>query len=875
MTTEPNSSDHGENGLNPPKSDGSAVPTRPAKDARDTATGPNPTKESATLAYEDVATPRPAAGEFSTGTVFGEYELREEIARGGMGVVYRAQHLPLNRTVALKMILSGQLASEEDVKRFFLDAEAAASLDHPGIVPIYEIGQHGGQHFFSMKYIEGGSLAGRLEDLRKEPRQALELLMKVARAVHHAHQRGILHRDLKPANILIDKKGDPLVSDFGLAKHLRGDSDVTNTGAILGTPKYMSPEQASGTREVTTAADIYSLGAMLYQILVGRPPHEGATPLKVVMKVLDEKPKWPREIDGKIDRGLELICMKCLERDPDTRYSSAAALAEDLEHWLAGESISVRPPSLGSVFGVWLRNNLRSAVGAAVAGIIAGFVLAAAFWMTALNAPMSAAAELYEHFPSERRPLLAVDVTPLEMGWELHWVWLLHLVWVLIALTSIGLMNGLLVRPTTRMAMIGSGVIAGLVASLVAFAVSYGWGSLFSSVVEPVQQDLRDITEAAFASTPDEAARGQRALLRRYPDLADVSPESRGNLVYRKVYLDQFTGIPIGLWLGAVSVLMMGMIPAISGTLIAGSLLQRKQRLAAILIPYMEIMGTASLACLFLVGNTVGQWSGFPIIAPPLHYQVPFYGLLFLASIAAYRCWNLPVRGVLHIVWILVAVLYFAEMGRTMYARQVAADLVEQGRLADAAIRIERKAQDHRSDAATQFSAAVLRARLGQWDRHAAHCREMLKRFARSSDPSKADLTAKACLLSPQVVELEKALRLANVATQEGKGTDFEPWYEFAQGLAAYRTHKYDGVEEHLASAEQSPAQFFAATATLLRSMTRRQLKRPQEADQLLQKAQLRYTEAAKTADKEFWEDRLIYEILHEEARTDITNEQH
>jgi hypothetical protein len=436
-------------------------------------------------------------------------------------------------------------------------------------------------------------------------------------------------------------------------------------------------------------------------------------------------------------------------------------------------------------------------------------------------------------------------------------------------------MNGLLVRPTTRTAMIGSGVIAGLVTSLEAFALSYGWGSLFSSVMEPVQQDLRDITGAAYASTPDEAERGQRALLRRYPDLADVSPESRGNLVYRKGFVDQFTGIPIGLWLGAVGCLIIGMLPAISGTLIAGSLLQRNQRLAAILMPYMEIMGTGSLACLCLVVNTVGRWSGLPIIAPPLHYQLPFYGFLFLASIAAYRCWKLPVRGVLHIVWIFVAVLYFGEMGRTVYASRVAADLVEQGHLADAAIRLERSAQYHRSEAITRFSAAVLRARLGHWDRHAAHSRAMVQRFSRTSDPKEAELTAKVCLLSPQVVELEAALRLADVATQEGKGTDFEPWYEFTQGLAAYRTHNYDGVEEHLASAEQSPAQFFAATATLLRSMTRRQLQRTQEADQLLQQAHLRYTDAVQTAERKNWENRLIYEVLHEEARTDVTNEQH
>ena len=843
------------------------MPTPPGRDAKDTATGPNQKKVDATLASENVSEARTEVGKIDTVTMFGEYELREEIARGGMGVVYRAKHLPLNRTVALKMILSGQLASEEDVKRFFLEAEAAASLDHPGIVPIYEIGQHGGQHFFSMKYIGGGSLANRLEVLRKEPRSALELLMKVARAVHHAHQRGILHRDLKPANILIDEKGNPLVSDLGLAKHLRGDSDVTTTGAILGTPRYMSPEQASGTREVTTAADIYSLGAMLYQILVGRPPHEGATPLEVLRNVIEEKPSRPREIDGKIDRGLELICMKCLERDPDARYSSAAALAEDLEHWLAGQSISVRPPSLGSVFGAWLQNNLRSAAGAVVTGIIAGFALAAVFWMTTLSTPMSAAAELYEHFPSERHPLLAVKVTPPEIGP------VLHLVWVLIALTSIGLINGLLVRPTTRTAMIGSGVIAGLVTSLVAFALSYGWGSLFSSVIEPVRQDLQDITTAAFASTPEDAARGQRALLRRYPDLADISPKARGDVVYWKVYMDQFTGIPIGLWLGSIGVLIMGMTPAIFGTLLAGSLLQHQQRLVAILVPYMEIMGTASLACLFLVVNTVGRWSGFPIIAPPLHYQLPFYGLLFLASIAAYRCWKLPVRSVLHIVWIAVAVLYFGEMGRTMYASQVAADLVEQGHLEDAAIRLERSAQYHRSEAITQFGAAVLRAKLGEWGRHAAHSRAMVRRFSRTSDPSKADLTAKVCLLSPQVVELEAALRLADVATQEGKGTDLEPWYEFAQGLAAYRTRNYDSVEEHLASAEQSPAQVFAATATLLKSMTRRQLQRPEEADRLLQQAHMRYTDALQTADKEYWADRLIYEVLQAEARADVPNE--
>ncbi len=827
----------------------------------------------ATLAFEKLTTSDDEASPVGAGTVFGDYELHEAIARGGMGVVYRAKHRPLNRIVALKMILSGQLASEDDVRRFYLEAEAAASLDHPGIVPIFEIGQHGGQHFFSMKYIEGGSLADRLEELRKEPRSAIELLTKVVRAVHHAHQRGILHRDLKPANILIDEKGYPLVSDLGLAKHLRGNSDVTNTGAILGTPRYMSPEQASGTSEVTTAADIYSLGAVLYQILVGRPPHEGDTPLEVIKNVLDEKPTRPRDIESTVDRDLELICLKCLEKEPEVRYSSAAALAEDLESWQAGLPISVRPPSLGSAFSMWLRDNLRSAVGAVLTGLIAGFCLAIVFWMTSMSKPMSVGAGVYERFPSESRPLFAVEPpTSLDTASDLYWAGILT-----ITLACIGLLNAFLVRPPTRTAMIGSGVISGLVASLVAFAVSIGWGSVFSSALWPSQQDLQDISSSAFATTPDDAERGRRALLRRYPDLADVSPAERGNLMYRKVYMDQLAGIPIGLWLGVVGTLIAGMIPAISGTLIAGRLLQPKRPFAAIIVPYMEVMGTASLACLFLVINSVARLAGLTIIAPPLHYQVPFYASLLLASFAAFRSWNLTCRRALHLVWIVVAILYFGEIGRTERAHQIASDLVGKGHLEDAAIRLERQSANRRWEAFPQFRAAVLRARLGQWDHHAIHCRDMAERFSRTSNPFEADLTAKICLLSPQPVELDTALRLVDVATEEGSGTNFVPWFEFAEALAAYRTHHYDRVEEHLVSAEQSPAQFFAATATLLRSLTHRQLKRSQEADQLLQQAHQRYLDAMQGPDeapKQEWQDRIIFEVLYEEAQRDASNDQ-
>jgi tRNA A-37 threonylcarbamoyl transferase component Bud32 len=560
---------------------------------------PNPGGLDETLAPSNTVR---SSGAFSGD--FGEYELMEEVARGGMGVIYKARHRKLNRIAAVKMILRGRFSSDEELQRFHVEAEAAARLDHPGIVPVYEIGECEGQAFFAMKFIEGGSLAQQIERFRDQPRQAARLLAEVARAVHHAHQRGILHRDLKPANILIGENDQPLVTDLGLAKKTSGGSDLTNTGAVLGTPSYMPPEQAAGDSIVTTAADIYSLGAIMYELLTGVPPYKGATAVETVMQVLQGPPEAPSKKYAGVDRDLELICMKCLERDPEARYGSALELASDLDAWLLGDAISIKAPSFASLAGRWFRRNQKFVyIGFA---LLTGLLLTLPFAL-AFFGDNSDVADVYRHFPADQRPWL-FSLGKVPKGLDIAAIAFLFLIFW----PSIGLLNALVARPTTIRRAFGAGVLTALVLTGVLFLLM-GWMVLLQGSVNATNDQIYVLAEAVW---PPKGEQREQTLVRAnqlYGGVEDIPHSDRAEIVADRIISDHFASVPTSM------LILLGIgcafsVPVTYGTMLGHLLLRRGHAFWLCAIRYAIAWYSISIAGLAMLVLPVSDFRGLLVI---------------------------------------------------------------------------------------------------------------------------------------------------------------------------------------------------------------------------------------------------------------------
>ena len=581
-----------------------------------------------------VSTPPPNNEKGSTcDSDFGEYELIGEIARGGMGVVFKARHKKLNRIVAIKMIRDGRLSSPQDIQRFHIEANAAAQLDHPGIVPIYEIGEHDGRPFFAMKFIEGGSLAQHIERFRSDQTKLVKFIVKIADAVHHAHQRGILHRDIKPANIVLDEAGEPLLTDLGLAKSIAGESELTQTGALVGTPSYMPPEQAHSGSLVTTAADIYSIGAILYEMLCGEPPHKAETVLETILKVRSEPVQPPRSLNKSVDRDLELICMKCLERDPQSRYSSAAGLSSDLQNWLNGEPLSVKPPTVFRSIVSLLRRNqgLVYPILVVFAGIIFSFPLV----LSLLK--IGAGAELYADSPE--------DPIPAIYKWTSFptWISASSLIVMLLMWPTLGLIVVLVTRPKNIKQAMLNGTLVGAVCGLL-FYVSIGWYPISRATIITAGSDIKSLTEGFWSGDGSDKRELDDALFRKYPLLKGMPAEARARYLENRIASDSIVSGSIVM----LSMLGFGSLVAISiagGSLIAKLLRDRNQAWWIFVPRYLASWLVAwSMVFVILTAFSVRINGSFFFLQLPLWAQACVLGLPAMMLFLLLRRWRKPER---------------------------------------------------------------------------------------------------------------------------------------------------------------------------------------------------------------------------------------
>ncbi|MBL8819979.1 MAG: serine/threonine protein kinase [Planctomyces sp.] len=792
---------------------------------------------------------------------FGDFELLKEIARGGMGVVYLARDKRLGRVVAIKTILNGQFASPESRARFLAEASAAARLDHPGIVPVYEIGEVQGQPFFSMKYVSGGSLADHLPHYRTNLRAGVELMSKVCRAVHHAHERGVLHRDLKPANILIDEIGAPLVADLGLAKAVDSENNITRSGAVMGTPGYMSPEQASGGTDVTTAADVYALGAMVFELLTGQPPHKGRTVVETLMSVIHEDTPTARSVNPEADRQLELVCQKCLSHKVEDRYLSAKFLADDLENWLAGEPLSVSAPSMASVGVNWLKKNARAALGSAGVGIILGLLIGVMFALTSID--VERMETVYNEFPNERPVALSLYswVNSVPRAWRNVSQFPLF---SLIAAT--GMVNYLVVRPKTRDVAIASGVLAGLFAAAMTFVTSLGWQPLASISVNEGAQDIEMLSRAAWAETESQRELARNAFHRRYPSLKNVDSTERPQMLASKVLFDQTMGIPVGLWIGLLlSVVVIG-LPAMIGTALFGRLVDEVGMRWNAFGRYFECMPLLSV-CIMLMLLYM-----FPKLAilPPVWARILVLSAMLATIWAAAKGVRWHLRILLHACWFAAFVLYVTQTNFITKAQSFAASAAAAGDYQRAVDLLEARLQQQ-PHSTIRFASAIGNLYLGNESEYLRHCGLMYSSYADDIlEPTSAERLAKVILLRPDLhADVQQAYELADLAV-EWEDHTAHVWFMACKALAELRRGNYQQASMWTDRVtEKADTQWQARIARTIASMAAFHSGQRDKAAELLDQASNGWDIEARAMEdgaEGDWMNRLFFEILLREA---------
>lgn len=741
--------------------------------------------------------------------IFANYQLIKELARGGMGVVYRARDKRLNRLVALKMVLAGSHASEEDRIRFNIEASAAAQLDHPAITPIYEVGEHEGKQFFAMKLVEGGSMEDILEQLPDDPRRAARLVAQIAEGIHHAHQRGTLHRDLKPQNILLDNDEQPLITDFGLAKLTDGDSSMTRTGVAMGTPAYMPPEQALGDRNVTTSADIYSLGAILYAALTGRPPHQGGSAMETMLQVIDGEIEKPSSLRSKVPIELELIAIKCLQKEPQQRYASAAEIADDLNNWLDGKPVSVRPPSVASQARQWLKHNIRMASLSLLTGCL----------IAALAVPLCLAGfeqsglpgSIYREIPQTQAPIFAgvqlgirEDLTD---GWKLLTVAL-----AVMLVSSAGAISVALLRPKTMNEAVGVGIMSGIAVGITLFLLFFGWmvaGNATGSFTSGDVQLLANIAN----EQGEQKQRAMEKLSWRYPDLASRPEAEKINFVQRKIAQDSILMTGLGNLLAAI-VSLMFFIPVVFAGAYCFRLYERfdsRLRRLAGHLEFILISVLLSLAMVWMMVTIVVQWLPSGVMNGPkpnlLHMLI-----CTLASLVALRAiWQFQhaaIRLTLNalafacFIWFASSVFTSGSLDRDVMAA------IEKQDYQAAAARFDLQTRQGGIWTGSASSSLVMAAMAEDWSAYETYWDQFAKQQTRGERTYYETTTAihlETMLLAPlSPEELKRLDRIVDFverfATPELNGTH----YHYVLALANYRKGK---LETALAQLNQVPVE--------------------------------------------------------------------